>query len=984
LRGELPDAVARSIDAHVDGCEDCRLVLSSCAARKAPVDPFSDTLLAKSAGDPGSSSDAPTVIEPQPGSDPLSQRWLPGEVIAHRFVIQHKAGVGGMGAVYRARDGATDEDVAIKVVRHLGSREVARFAREVRVLAALEHSAIVRYVTHGTDLDGAPFLVMEWLEGEDLAERLLRGRLEVQQAARLALRIAEALSKTHAAGVLHRDIKPSNIFLTNGEVERAVILDFGLARAPRSEGPSASTRSGAFLGTLGYVAPEQARGAKTADGRADIFSLGSVFFECLTGRRAFPGGDPVEVLAKLLVDPVVAPSALAREVPPPLDEICAQMLAKDPADRPQDCAEVAARLRAWLDRSNQATSEASATRPSWVRWVRARRRAAPIAAVAALVTIVGGAAAVRGRRSQRPDPVDAAGTASPGSTEVPAPMSTAALVLGFENQTVDPMLDGTLDLVFVLSLSRSTLMLEGIQGSDLRSLASEFEPGRVDDRLGQRLAARDGGAVLLIHGSVAARRGGYALAMRVTDPTGALVLSSERDAADASRVVPTAALFASDLRTKLGETPPIDPGIAERTSASASLEADHELLLAWGLFDAAKTADGIAHARRAVALDPTFAKAYGFLGMQLKNVGKTNEAFAQYQLALKWSDSLSEKERLRLVGDYEWDFGDLGRSIDAYEKRLALCPRDWGTMGNLAGAYMTKGDAPRSSAIGAQVLAHHPHDVTARSNHVLDQVLTGDLERAVDDAHVIIEEFPRPPSLTYLSLAVAEALLDHPDAAKEAYAKLAGVNASLATFGLADLEAAAGRLSETVAVLEKGIAADVANGEKAYAAVKWAALAEARLGQGEKAAALDAAEKAIAAGDAQTLYMAGTVLLDTRDSRQVRRVSEIVSRLGRGVTRDERYYAALLGADVLVAQGNAQQALAVLDGAARLGPSWLVRYRRGLAYAELHSVDRAEEEWKACLVRRSEGALVFDDAPSVRYLSRITQARARASIAHDP
>jgi tetratricopeptide (TPR) repeat protein len=606
--------------------------------------------------------------------------------------------------------------------------------------------------------------------------------------------------------------------------------------------------------------------------------------------------------------------------------------------------------------------------------VRARR-AGPIVAVitGVMVAAVLGGAVVRDRGSVGPDPVHAASTtAAPGLT------STAVLAFDFENQTVDPMLDRTPEIVFTVSLLQSTLMLEGFQGSDLRLLASEFEAQRLDDSLAQRLAARDGGTVLVVHGSIAARHGGYALSIRVTDSSGALVLSREREAANASRVVPTVALLASDLRTKLGETPPIAPAVAERTSMSSSLEADHELLLAWGL------ADGIVHARRAVALDPTFAKAYRFLGIELMNMGKTNEAFAQYQLALKSSDTLSEKERLGLQGDYEWGFGDLDRSIRAYETRLASCPRDWATLENLAEAYLTKGEIAKASAIGARVVAQHPHYVTARSNQVLHEVLMGELELAVRDAHAIVDEFPQPSSLTYRSLAAAEALLNHPDAARDAYAKLAGLDASLATFALADLEAAAGRLSEAAALLERGIVADVASGEKAYAALKWAALAEARLGQGQKAAALDAAEKAIADGDAQTLYMAGTVLLDTRDSREVEKAIEIASRLGQGVTRDEKYYATVLGADALVAQGNARQALARLDEARSLGGSWLVGYRRALAYAELHELDRAEEEWKACLARRGEGALVFDDAPSLRYLSRITQYRSRASMVRDP
>jgi tetratricopeptide (TPR) repeat protein len=459
--------------------------------------------------------------------------------------------------------------------------------------------------------------------------------------------------------------------------------------------------------------------------------------------------------------------------------------------------------------------------------------------------------------------------------------------------------------------------------------------------------------------------------MRVTDSAGALGASLSRDRTSASRVVPVVAQLASDLRTKLGEAPPSDPAVAERTSLSASLEADHELFLAFGFAEAGKSADSIAHARRALALDPAFARAYAFLALQLRNQFRNDEALRTFQLALKWSDSLSENERLRLVGDYEWAFGDVDRAIDAYEKRLAACPRDWTTMGNLSGAYAAKGDVAKALALENRIIAQHPRDITIRGNVVLDELLMGDVVQAANDARTILDEFPHPPSLTYLYLAVAEALLDRPDSAKDAYAKLAVVDASLAAFGVADLEAAAGHLSEAALLLERGIAADDANGEKAHAAVKWAALAEARLGQGEKAKALEAAEKALASGDAQTLYMAGEAMLDAHDPPRLPEVGEIVSRLGRGVTRDEKYYSDLLGADVLVAKDNARLALHVLDDAQKLGGSWLVHYHRARAYVELREVDRAEAELRACLEHRADGALAFDDAPSIRYLSRV-------------
>ncbi|MDC3958981.1 serine/threonine-protein kinase [Polyangium jinanense] len=266
----------------------------------------------------------------------------PGELVAHRFLIEGLAGSGGMGSVFRARDLQEGAPAAIKVVRTRGPRDLARFDVEARLLAELHHPGIVRYIAHGFTAAGDPFLAMEWLDGEDLSARLARGRLGVEESVALLLAVAEALAIAHARGVVHRDIKPGNVFLVGRSLDRVRLLDFGIAR-PGLMSPRL-TETGAVLGTPGYMAPEQARGAAEVDARADVFALGAVLFECLTGKPAFVGQHVMAVLAKVMFEDPPLVRELRREVPAMLEAIVACMLAKEPADRPANAAEVAEAL----------------------------------------------------------------------------------------------------------------------------------------------------------------------------------------------------------------------------------------------------------------------------------------------------------------------------------------------------------------------------------------------------------------------------------------------------------------------------------------------------------------------------------------------------------------------------------------------------------------------------------------------------------------
>ncbi len=272
---------------------------------------------------------------------------LPGSLFADRFEALRAAHSGGMGTVFRARDRVSGAEVALKVLFGQGAQDVERFTREATILAGLGHPGIVRYVAHGMARSGEHYLAMEWLEGEDLSARLARRGLTMGESLSLVRRAAEALAAAHQRGLVHRDLKPSNLFLVRGDVEGVKIVDFGIARLGLDA--ARVTRTGVLLGTPGYMAPEQIQGPPVHDPRADVFALGCVLFECLTGRAAFEGSTAASVLAKILLQEMPRTRALRPEVPAAVDQLTARMMARDPEERPRDGAAVAAAIAALGD-----------------------------------------------------------------------------------------------------------------------------------------------------------------------------------------------------------------------------------------------------------------------------------------------------------------------------------------------------------------------------------------------------------------------------------------------------------------------------------------------------------------------------------------------------------------------------------------------------------------------------------------------------------
>ena len=337
------------------------------------------------------------------------------------YAVKKMLGSGGMGEVYLAEDTRLGRRVALKVLApaFLNDDQLrARFLREARSVSSLNHPHICTLYDLGQQ-DGIDFLVMEYLEGETLAERLQRGRLPLDQALRIGIEIADALDKAHRQGITHRDLKPGNIMLTKSG---AKLLDFGLAKQALAHGMPADqsdlTSKGIILGTLTYMAPEQIEG-KEADARTDIFAFGSVLYETITGQKAFQGTSQASLIAVILEQEPRLPSSHEEMTPTALDHIVRRCLRKDPDERWQTAADLKHEL-SWIYESS-ASNRANAPTPPRSQH---RLRLIPFLAAALAGLIVGGIviARISGQRNGSPQ------NAAPEVTRVRLDLEAADII----------------------------------------------------------------------------------------------------------------------------------------------------------------------------------------------------------------------------------------------------------------------------------------------------------------------------------------------------------------------------------------------------------------------------------------------------------------------------------------------------------------------------------------------------------------------------
>jgi hypothetical protein len=390
-------------------------------------------------------------------------------------------GQGSFGVVYEALREGSQTPVALKVllgVEHLDQEDLQRFWLEGQIACRLQEEGVVGALDMG-NADGQVYLAMEFVPGETLADRLVRGPMELPEALALVRCLSRTMARVHRAGVLHRDLKPANVIL-DSRTGRPRITDFGLARDPSLL--RSLTKSGDLLGTPAYMAPEQVRGSRDLDHRVDVYALGAILYECVTGRRVHQGGNLWEIFDQITTEPVAPPSSLRSELPPALDAVCARALAKDAGERTMNCDALSEDLSALLAGEGPAPDRPRSTR---LRWLALMALVAVGSAGAALVFKEAGTPTAA--PTQRPPALEPSASQPPPPSDVLEAARRARALLSTSEHTVEHTAE-VQDLALTwapAARAHPAAALDALGSEDLEALAKLLE------QLGSEAHAKD-------------------------------------------------------------------------------------------------------------------------------------------------------------------------------------------------------------------------------------------------------------------------------------------------------------------------------------------------------------------------------------------------------------------------------------------------------------------------------------------------------------
>jgi tetratricopeptide (TPR) repeat protein len=910
------------------------------------------------------------------GSGPLEV----GQAFGSRYHIIRALGIGGMGAVYQAWDAELGVAVAMKVIRRDVMADPAaaadverRFKRELLLARQVTHNNVVRIYDLG-EIDGIKYITMSYVDGADLATRLRRdGTLPVSAVMPIARQIASALVAAHKAGVIHRDLKPANIMIdSSGD---ALIMDFGIARlvgGPKAESDTVSrlppelrgrvnvddvTKFGSVVGTVEYMAPEQARGQEL-DHRADLYSFGLILYDMLVGRRRRSEGTKSavdELKGRMLAAPPPV-KTIVPDIPDALDRLIARCLEPDPAKRYDTTEELAAAL-ARLDDNGV---------PLPVRRVVGM----PVVAAASLlaVTLQGGMTWYVARRQ--------------GPAVEHAPVSV--LIADFENRANDPAFNESLEQALALAVEDASF-ITSYRRDEARKIGAQLRPGSpLNPEVAKLVSLREGINVLL-EGSIEANAGGYLVSVRAVDPGNDKVLTTATATAAAKTdVLRALSTTAARIRTVLGDTTPESAKLAAvETVTTASLQALADYSRAQDFLYSSKDEQAIEYYKRAIAIDPNLGRAYSGWAISAENLGRNEEAKEAWKKALALVDRMTEREKYRTLGNY-YVHGphNYEKAIESFSTLIQKYPHDRGGHVNLALAYFYTRNFAKALDEGRRAVEDAPKDVLNRMNYALYAMYAADFDRAAAEAATVIKQDPAVYR-AYMPLAMAALAKSDFDAARRAYETMAQSGppgASLANLGLADLAVYRGQFHEAEALLTAGILEDQRRGSTGRIAAKQTALAEAYLGQGKTRAAIAAARRAMTlSGRTVAAVPPARVLVAAGQGEEARALAaDLIEQLD----VESRAYGRMLEGEIALRDGRKVTGSEAFAASQKLVDLWWTRLGLGIAYVQAEHDAEALGELERADKRRGEAtAILLDDLPSVRYLAPLPYWMARAQDA---
>ncbi len=891
-------------------------------------------------------------VRPEPHRSDPSRPIAPGIDLGHRYQIIRQLGEGGMGEVYLARDRELDRNVALKVIRgNLTAHEVIleRFKREIQLSSTVTHKNILRVYDLG-EADGVKFLTMEYIAGSDLASVMRRDSpLPLPRVIDIFHQICEGLQAAHEKNVIHRDLKPQNILVD--EKGRVAIADFGLAK---SFDYTSLTEAGKVLGTPHYMSPEQVKGIEL-DQRSDIYSLAIILYEMLTGTVPFTGSSAYEIMVQRTQRPPRPASDHNPKIPPYLLKILDKCLQVDPKLRYASVAEI---LRD-LDTQTFHTSLPYAM----------RRRARLSAAAAVIAGVVLVAAGIVGWRTLRTTPVQ--------TTEA-AHKPVSVLVADVDNKTGDAVFDGTLEPVVTLALEGAPF-INAYSRVAAHKAAAQIQPNSsaLDERLARLVATREG--VNVVVAGAITKGDSYHLALRAIDGvTGKPIGQTDVTANTKDQVLGAVGRAATDLRQALGDTTPVSTQLAAaETFTAGSIAAAHEYAVGQDLFFRGKFDEAARHYEQAVKLDPNLGRAYAGLAASYNNMGRTTDAVGEYKLAMSHIDRMTDREKYRTRATYYLVTHDNGRAVEELNQLVTQYPADMAGLNNLALAYFYQRNMAKALDASEKPIALYPKNVVGRANAALYAMYAGNFDKVKSQADAVLQLNPKYEK-AYVAIALSQLASGDVNGATATYQKLAAMSPrgdSMATMGLADIALYQGRTADAVNALKPAVDRDLAAKRNDAANEKLGTLAEAGA---ERDAAQKIANDPAAALDPHALFTASRALIATKDDAAV---SRMASQLDAQIEPELQMYGKLIEGELLLARGNAREALKRFEAARSLADSWLAHYDRGRAYLELSAFTDAYADFDACKRRRGEATAVFlddvptyhDFAPVLYYLGRAQQ-----------
>jgi len=879
---------------------------------------------------------------------------MPGTVLGGRYEVLQLLGRGGMGAVYKAHDKELDRIVALKLIRPDLARNpemVRRFKQELILARQITHKNVIRIFDLGQS-EGIKFITMDFVEGHDLRALLMeKGKFPAPEAARIMLQICRALEAAHGEHVIHRDLKPQNIMLDGKG--RVYVMDFGIARSVHVPG---MTQTGALIGTPEYMSPEQARG-ENLDQRSDIFSLGVILYEILTGKKPYPSDVPIATLWKRMQEPVIPPVKLEPSLPPALNDIVVRALQIEPENRFASAREMAHQLEIWLGPSAESSAiflPAPRTTHYW-KW------ASGALGVLLIVAIV----AFRLKGPAKPPPVH-------------APVSV--LVADFANTTGDNVFDETLEPPLSVALEDASF-ISSYNRNQAKKIAAQLQPGAssLEETTARLVGVREG-ISFIVAGLIEKRGSGYKVRSRTLEAaTGKIVLEMNENADDKKGVLGAVGKIAAQTRRVLGDTTPESAQVsAAGTFTTTSLEAAHAYSMAQDLQWAGKWEEAIPLYEQAIQFDPNLGRAYAGLAATSSNMGRRKDAEKYYQLALTHIDRMSDREKYRTRGGYYLANREPRKAIDEYSTLVQQFPSDAAGYSNLALAYFFLRDMPKAMEQGRHAVELAPKALLQLNNLALYSVYAGDYGSAAEVARRVLTQNAASVD-AYGALAMAQTGQGQLREAEETYHQMAGISArgsETATMGQADLLLYQGRTKDAITLLQQANGAS-ARMDGSTLAAHFFLEAEAQLVAGKISEAATDAKSALAHDNgAISQFAAGRIYAE---AGLYGPVQGIVSQLSGRLDPDSQAYGKLLEGEMTLKHGDARHAIRLFLEAQKLSDTWIGRLDLGRAYIEAGAFTEADSELENCFKRRGEASAIYlDDVPTFRRLPPVYYYLGRA------